>query len=478
MKSYCILLLAAFGLGLVQLNAQNQVGINTPTVDASAIIEMQSTSAGALIPRMSRNQRLAISNPANGLLVYETNSNTFWYAASGSWNEIISNNQIQDGLGDADADTKIANEATDDNDQIRFYTSGLEYFRMNNHQLLVISTGNSIWVGDSAGYSDDRSSNNNVFVGKNAGMFNTSGSRNVALGYESMKFNTAASDVVCIGKNAGRGFEDSRRNVAIGNNSLLLNDSADFHVSVGHNAMSNHIDRNNNFALGIFALGNSSNSRSHSAIGNLSLSGGISNGFCTAVGYSAGRSTTANNSIFIGHESGRFNTSGNRLFIDNNNTSTPLIWANFSQDSIIINGDLHVTGNISYVGNLTDVSDRRLKTNILREANILPRLKELKAYRYHLKSAPPNQKEIGLIAQEVEGAFPMITKKIFDGYIGVSYPQFIPLLIEAEKEQQQMLNQRETEINTLNAEIDQVAKEIEELKAIAQSRASSQPNNW
>ena len=69
-------------------NAQtNNVGIGTTTPNASSILEMQSTTQGVLVPRMTTAQRTAIAAPANGLLVYDTNFDCFFYyiAATSTW---------------------------------------------------------------------------------------------------------------------------------------------------------------------------------------------------------------------------------------------------------------------------------------------------------------------------------------------------------------------------------------------------------
>ena len=47
-----------------------QVGIGTTTPDASAALEVKSTTKGFLLPRMTEVQMNAISNPAEGLMVY------------------------------------------------------------------------------------------------------------------------------------------------------------------------------------------------------------------------------------------------------------------------------------------------------------------------------------------------------------------------------------------------------------------------
>jgi len=61
------------------INAQDNVGIGTNNPDASAILDLLSTNKGLLVPRLTTAQRLAISNPANSLLVYDTNVNCYFF---------------------------------------------------------------------------------------------------------------------------------------------------------------------------------------------------------------------------------------------------------------------------------------------------------------------------------------------------------------------------------------------------------------
>ena len=65
-----------------------QVGIGTQTPDNSAILELFSTEKGLLIPRMNSTQRLAIVNPANGLLVYDENLSKIYFFDGTGWNEL------------------------------------------------------------------------------------------------------------------------------------------------------------------------------------------------------------------------------------------------------------------------------------------------------------------------------------------------------------------------------------------------------
>ncbi|PKF75705.1 hypothetical protein [Chryseobacterium sp. PMSZPI] len=49
-----------------------QVGINTPTPDGSAALDIYSQNKGLLIPRLTTTKRDAISNPAHSLIIYDT----------------------------------------------------------------------------------------------------------------------------------------------------------------------------------------------------------------------------------------------------------------------------------------------------------------------------------------------------------------------------------------------------------------------
>lgn len=72
------------GLFLVFLSGKAQTGIGTTSPDASAKLDISSTSKGFLAPRMTATQRGAIASPANGLLVYQTDGVVGFYVNSGT----------------------------------------------------------------------------------------------------------------------------------------------------------------------------------------------------------------------------------------------------------------------------------------------------------------------------------------------------------------------------------------------------------
>ena len=69
------LLAALLGLGTALApTAQAQVGVGTATPDASAALDVRSTTKGLLPPRLSTAQRDAITSPAAGLTIFNTST--------------------------------------------------------------------------------------------------------------------------------------------------------------------------------------------------------------------------------------------------------------------------------------------------------------------------------------------------------------------------------------------------------------------
>ena len=70
-----------------------QIGINTVNPHASAALDVFDTAHGILIPRMNLAQRNRIQQPAEGLMVYQTDSiKGFWYYANQRWYNLIDQN--------------------------------------------------------------------------------------------------------------------------------------------------------------------------------------------------------------------------------------------------------------------------------------------------------------------------------------------------------------------------------------------------
>jgi hypothetical protein len=64
------------------------VGIGTITPNGSAQLDITSTTRGMLLPRMTDSEKNAIVSPAHGLLVFNTNTNSFQYYNGTAWSNI------------------------------------------------------------------------------------------------------------------------------------------------------------------------------------------------------------------------------------------------------------------------------------------------------------------------------------------------------------------------------------------------------
>lgn len=109
---------------------------------------------------------------------------------------------------------------------------------------------------------------------------------------------------------------------------------------------------------------------------------------------------------------------------------------------------LHVTGNILATGTITPGSDIRWKENIVKIDSALFKISLLEGVTYDWKDKEVrgSDRQIGLIAQDVEKAFPEAVKKDNEGYMSVNYDGLVGALVEGIKE--------------LKAEIEELKKKI------------------
>ncbi|WP_375562927.1 tail fiber domain-containing protein [Bernardetia sp. OM2101] len=120
---------------------------------------------------------------------------------------------------------------------------------------------------------------------------------------------------------------------------------------------------------------------------------------------------------------------------------------------------LHVIGNILASGTVTP-SDIRYKKNILTLNNSISNIQKLRGTSYDWKDKKRGTKlQFGVIAQEIEEVFPNLVHTDNEGYKSVNYTGLIPVLIEATKEQQTIIEAQEEKISKLETQV----KELKEL---------------
>lgn len=110
-------------------------------------------------------------------------------------------------------------------------------------------------------------------------------------------------------------------------------------------------------------------------------------------------------------------------------------------------GNRTITGNFTASGTVTANSDIKLKTNIKPIENALEKVTKMRGVEFD-RIDRDNEHQIGVIAQEIEEIIPEVVSDNF-GTKAVAYGNISAVLIEAIKEQQNMINTLKQEIEDL-----------------------------
>ena len=125
-----------------------------------------------------------------------------------------------------------------------------------------------------------------------------------------------------------------------------------------------------------------------------------------------------------------------------------LIFSSSGSPTIVMNGD---TGSFQCVS-VTKSSDVRLKKDIAPLLNALDKVLALRGVRYQWKQegaqriANSEASQIGFIGQEMETVCPELVATDTEGYKSLNYSRMTPILVEAIKEQHQIIHQQASEL--------------------------------
>ena len=148
-----------------ETTAPPRVGIGTDTPDFSAMLDIVSSDKGLLVPRMTSLERVSISNPANGLLIYDTDEGAFWYMNQNTWESINQdelpaggtngNKLTTDGAGNYYWSVDAIDDADNDlNNEIEIPSGG-----SNGQILSTDGSGTYSWVSDQINDADSDPAN-------------------------------------------------------------------------------------------------------------------------------------------------------------------------------------------------------------------------------------------------------------------------------------------------------------------------------
>ena len=287
------------------------VGIGTLAPDESAMLDISATDKGMLVPRLSSAQRTAISSPANGLLVFDTDTGSFWFYQGSAWKNL---DAFPDRLTDADGNTRVMVEKNPNEDIIRFDLAGNEKMRLTQKtnrtpRLEILSDRENTYIGEGAGLNNDGGFFN-TSIGKNTLMQNNS-SYNTAVGFGALKNNTTGNSNTALGSFALENNSMGYSNSAIGNRALQNNTTGLNNTAMGYGALQNNTAGYVNTAMGYGALQNNTIGFRNTAVGNEALEHNTSGYVNTAMGDRALKyNTTGYSNTAAGFEALQDNTIG------------------------------------------------------------------------------------------------------------------------------------------------------------------------
>jgi hypothetical protein len=281
-----------------------------------------------------------------------------------------------------------------------------ENFKWNDATLTVFDARDNLFIGNLTGLGNTIG-NYNVLIGEGSFLTGTSSEANVSIGNGAGAYSVGDSNIF-VGFQAGYNETGSNKLYIENSNSatpLIYGNFADDSLIVngtfkttGHLISGDNFKWNdttlilipnttneNNLFIGSPSTGNTineganntfigsesgrliNNGNENTFIGSFSgteiqdgtentfigyLTGGSSTDINrnTFIGWASGYNSEGDSNIFIGYASGYNETGSNKLYIENSNSATPLIWGDFANDSVRINGHLQVTSGISLIG--------------------------------------------------------------------------------------------------------------------------------
>ncbi|MCU0375266.1 MAG: tail fiber domain-containing protein [Chitinophagaceae bacterium] len=323
--------------------AQN-VGIGTATPQASAMLDVSSTSKGLLIPRMTENQKNQIASPATGLLIWQTDGTPGFYYNGGTpqgpkWYMLSP---------EMDDKWKLAGNSNVDSAThfLGSINKAPVYFKARNTFAGQLDSGKATYFGYKAGW-------------QNTSIYNT------AFGTEALAAPSDAYGNTAVGAFAAYSNRSGYRNTAVGTMAFLANISGYNNTSIGYYSMLSNVSGNNNTALGTFALYLNDTGTLNTALGAYALAANTS-WQNTAVGSGALRNNTIG---FQNTAVGRAALSSNTTGSENTAVGQSALFYNTDGYNNNALGDAALYQNTSGVGN-TAIGRWALRENTIASENV------------------------------------------------------------------------------------------------------------
>lgn len=279
--AFRILPVLAFLAWVSEASAQN-VGINETGANpnASAMLDVAANNKGILIPRLNRAQKFLINNPADGLLIYQTDDTVgFWYYEKNKWVPVMRSVTAGKGLvggyiqGTGSIEMQVTGVTPGTYGRINEYP----VFTVNDLGQLTFAGVQEIVDKDSTNELQTISvSNDTLYLSKNGGSafisggWRTSGNDNIDDNTDF--FGTTTNQAIRIKANDGWYGElnPKNRNIAFGDRAHIGSKGSD-NIAMGRDALYSNVSGTDNIALGEYSLENSRSGSYNISLGYQSM---------------------------------------------------------------------------------------------------------------------------------------------------------------------------------------------------------------
>ena len=400
-------------------------GIGTTLPNGSSLLEVNSTTKGVLLPRMTLLQRNAIVSPATGLLIYQTDNTPGYYyyygsgwsrevtsAASRALNNLNSPTAVNQSLlplttgaitlGSASLGWKnlfLTNAVYLKGNIILHATGTANLFTGTNAGNTSLSGSYNTGAGSYA-LSHLTSGSNNTACGAYALYSDTSGIANTASGGYSLYYNTTGGANTASGSYSLSSNTIGFENTASGGYSLYHNTTGDANTATGYYSLYNNTTGNYNTASGHNSLPANTTGGANTASGFYSLFKNSTGNYNTANGYEALFNTRLSEyNTAVGCSAGYSYDNGyNNVFLGANTDVNGDGYYNviaIGQGTIVGASSRAVFGNSATVfyggwANWSSFSDGRYKKNIKENVPGLDFINKLRPVTYNLDATGIN----------------------------------------------------------------------------------------
>jgi trimeric autotransporter adhesin len=268
----------AIAITPVFLRAQVAISSDNSAPHPSAMLDVKSTDKGLLVPRMTSEQRTAMIDPAEGIMVYDTDLHAIFIYYD-QWRMCLTGSTGWQVNGNSATLPSLNFLGTTDNVALKFRVNNIaagfidpvtDNAAFGNEALgnnpsgkcntaigaLALTNTSDGWFNVAVGYGSafrNSGGSNNVGIGANTMPENTSGNDNLAIGFQALNSNTSGSSNVALGKYALFSGTNQSNNIAIGDSALYYNGTG---ASAGYQSVCNTAIGSKALALNTTGFGN------------------------------------------------------------------------------------------------------------------------------------------------------------------------------------------------------------------------------